>query len=92
MSFDARCERRDDQLASCREYVTRTILMRPTVDNSPKHARRRHSQPWIHRLALEREHSECALVHPPERFAAHESFEALDTQCKLPNREGTFCS
>src|SRR5665213_541645 len=34
-------------------------------------------------LALQRQHAEHALMHPPERLAADETLQGLDTHCKL---------
>jgi hypothetical protein len=44
-------------------------------------------QPWIHRLALERQHAEHTLVHPTHRLAADESLEPFDPEGELPKRE-----
>ena len=47
-------------------------------------------QPRIHRLALEREHSEDALVNTPERLAANEPLQPFDAERELAQREGSF--
>ena len=41
----------------------------------------------IHRLALQREDAEHALVHATEGLAANESLEPFDPERKLPKRE-----
>src|ERR1700761_3115038 len=41
-------------------------------------------QPRVDWLALQSEHTEDALVNPPQRLLRHETFESLDTQRKLP--------
>src|SRR5690349_5399635 len=42
------------------------------------------SQSRIHRLALQRQHAENALVNPPQGLAADESLQRLDAECELP--------
>src|SRR5687768_10152825 len=44
-------------------------------------------QPWVNRLALQRQHAEDALVHPPQRFAPDESGQGLDAQGELAERQ-----
>ena len=46
-----------------------------------------HSQPWVDRLALQRQHAEDALVHAIERLVAHEPLERLDAERELAQRE-----
>ena len=41
-------------------------------------------QAWIHRLALQREHTEHTLVDTSEGLAADEAFEAFHTEGELP--------
>lgn len=45
------------------------------------------SQPRVHRLALEREHTEDALVHAPHRLAPDETLERLDAERELAQCE-----
>lgn len=45
------------------------------------------SETRVDRLALQCEHGEHALVHPPQRFAAGESLQRLDAQGVLAQRE-----
>src|SRR5689334_25257481 len=47
-------------------------------------------EPRIDGLALQREDTEHALVHAPERFTADEPLEPFDTQRKLPKRKPTL--
>jgi hypothetical protein len=47
----------------------------------------RGSQHRIHRLALECERAEDALVDPPQRLAADETLQCLDTEGELADRE-----
>ena len=44
-------------------------------------------QSWVHRLALQRQHSEHTLVHPPLRFAPNEPLQPLDAERELAERE-----
>jgi hypothetical protein len=46
-----------------------------------------HLQPGIDRFALQREHSEDALVDAAEGFAANEALQRLDSEGELPKRE-----
>ena len=50
----------------------------------------RSSQARVHWFALEREHSEDALVNAVERFARDEPFECFDAECELAEREGSL--
>ena len=45
------------------------------------------SQPWINRLALEREYRERAHVYPVKRLSLHKTLQALQAQRKLPQGE-----
>ena len=40
-------------------------------------------QSRVHRLTLERQHAEDALVHTPERLALDEALEGFEAQGKL---------
>ena len=48
-------------------------------------------EPRIHRLALEREHPEHALVNAPQRLLPHKPLEPLDAERELPQRERALC-
>lgn len=48
------------------------------------------SQARIDRLALEGQHSEHALVNPPQRLAAHEALERLHAERELAKGEGAL--
>src|SRR5687768_14162919 len=45
------------------------------------------SKSRVHRLTLKGEHTEHALVNPPERFAPHEALKRLYAQGKLAQGE-----
>jgi hypothetical protein len=44
-------------------------------------------QPRVHRLGLQRQYGEHALVDPPQRLAARNTFERLEPERVLPTRE-----
>src|SRR5205814_6942761 len=58
---------------------------RPTRPATCRARRRegRESEPWIDRLALEREDAEAALVHAAKRFFTYEPLERLDSEREL---------
>src|SRR5437773_7704944 len=47
-------------------------------------------QPWIHRLTLQRQHAEDALVHAVQRLALSEAMQRLEPERELPQRERAF--
>ncbi len=48
------------------------------------------SQPRIHRLRFQSQHSEGAFVHPVQRIAGDEAFHAFDSHSKFSEGETTF--
>lgn len=48
---------------------------------------RRPLKPRAHRLALQGEDGERALVHPIQRLAPDEALDALHTECEFPKRK-----
>src|SRR5262245_15174084 len=50
------------------------------------------SQSRIHRLTLERQHAEHALVHSPQRFLSDESLEGFDPQRELAQGQRTLAA
>jgi hypothetical protein len=42
------------------------------------------SEPWVHRLAFQREHAEDALVDAPQWLTADEAFERFTDQVRTP--------
>ena len=66
-------------LTTSREPVCRCLSAGDSIREEPK--------PRIDRLALEREHTEDALVHAAKRLAADEPFESFDSERGLADGE-----
>src|SRR5579859_3661343 len=49
-------------------------------------------QTWIDRLAFEGEDAEGALMHAPQRLAAHETLQRLHAQRELAQRQASFAA
>src|SRR5947208_4731713 len=62
----------------------------PRVTRGLTKAYRRASQTWVHRLALQGEDAEHALVDPAQRLPAGEPLQALDAEGELAQGEGAL--
>jgi hypothetical protein len=74
----------------CRQFAPRTDHYQPARSATSASARPIscaiivHSQTWIYRLALQREHPEHALMHSSQWLLADESLQPLHSKRELP--------